>query len=52
MLVLQYLLAGGSPTPAGMITATSRGSDEDTRIVTSNMIYDVIYWWSFLVAWV
>lgn len=41
MLVLQYMLAGVVAYAAGMITATSVGA-MNTRIVTSNMIYDVI----------
>lgn len=41
MLVLQYSLAGSLAFIAGMVTATSVGA-MNTRIVTSNMIYDVI----------
>ena len=41
MLVFQYVLAGAFSFIAGMITATSV-SAMNTRIVTSNMIYDVI----------
>jgi ribose transport system permease protein len=41
MLVLQYTLAGTLAFIAGMVTATSVGA-MNTRIVTSNMIYDVI----------
>ena len=41
MLVLQYVLAGGIAFIAGIITATSVEA-MNTRIVNSNMIYDVI----------
>lgn len=41
MLVLQYVLAGGIAFVAGIITATSVEA-MNTRIVNSNMIYDVI----------
>jgi ribose transport system permease protein len=41
MLVFQYVLAGAFAFLAGMITATSVQA-MNTRIVTSNMIYDVI----------
>lgn len=41
MLVLQYVLAGGIAFVAGLITATSVEA-MNTRIVNSNMIYDVI----------
>ena len=41
MLVLQYVLAGGIAFVAGVITATSVEA-MNTRIVNSNMIYDVI----------
>jgi ribose transport system permease protein len=41
MLVFQYVLAGAFSFMAGMITATSVQA-MNTRIVTSNMIYDVI----------
>ncbi|WP_374305575.1 ABC transporter permease [Ferrovibrio sp.] len=41
MLVFQYVLAGGIAYLAGIITATSVEA-MNTRIVNSNMIYDVI----------
>lgn len=41
MLVLQYVLSGGIAFVAGIITATSVEA-MNTRIVNSNMIYDVI----------
>ena len=41
MLVFQYVLSGGATFLAGLITATSVGA-MNTRIVNSNMIYDVI----------
>lgn len=41
VLVLQYVLAGGIAFIAGIITATSVEA-MNTRIVNSNMIYDVI----------
>jgi ribose transport system permease protein len=41
MLVFQYILAGAIAYLAGMITATSV-SAMNTRIVTSNLVYDVI----------
>jgi len=41
MLVLQYVISGGIAFVAGIITATSVQS-MNTRVVNSNMIYDVI----------
>ena len=41
MLVLQYAISGGIAFAAGVITATSVAS-MNTRVVNSNMIYDVI----------
>jgi ribose transport system permease protein len=41
VLVFQYVLAGAAAFMAGMITATSVNA-MNTRIVTSNLIYDVI----------
>ncbi len=41
VLVFQYILAGAAAYMAGLITATSVNS-MNTRIVTSNLIYDVI----------
>ena len=41
MLVLQYVISGGIAFAAGIITATSVEA-MNTRVVNSNMIYDVI----------
>ncbi|MFT4151114.1 MAG: ABC transporter permease [Paracoccaceae bacterium] len=41
MLVLQYVMSGGISFLAGLITATSVAA-MNTRVVNSNMIYDVI----------